>query len=191
MKKSLVLMAAFAVGLSIAASSPMGATAEKNPQVDANGSPAVELSARRLRSCRGCGSTSLERIVQPLKAKIEQIVAECGSRVISTDNRGGVTPNHRNHRAVDVSGNPKCIYDHLRDWPGGVSTDYATAPETPHVHVSYCPPGARECGARGREWGRRFAHNHERHYAARERGTRIRLAGILVQRGPDRLTAAY
>lgn len=101
------------------------------------------------------GSTSLARIVEPLKTKIETIIRECGSRVVSSDHRGGVTPNHRNHRAVDVSGNPQCIYSHLQDWPGGYSTDYNTAPYIKHVHISYCPP--QSCRG-GYEWGLRFAH---------------------------------
>ena len=113
------------------------------------------------------GSTSLARIVEPLKAKAEEIIAVCGSRVLSSDCRGGVTPNHRNHRAVDLKGNPRCMYALLKDWPGGVSTDYGSAPGTAHVHVSYCPPGSCK-GAY--EWGLRFAHRHPllgaRHAAA-------------------------
>lgn len=114
------------------------------------------------------GSTSLARIVEPLKSKIQEIIRDCGSRVVSSDQRGGVTPNHRNHRAVDVAGSPRCIYSHLTNWPGGVSTDYSTAPGTPHVHVSYCPPSSCK---RGWEWGLRFVHNHSstHTFAARSR----------------------
>lgn len=107
------------------------------------------------------GSTSLARIVEPLKSKAQEIVAACGSRVVSSDQRGGVTPLHRRHRAVDLQGNPSCIYAHLRSWPGGVSIDYSRAPGTKHVHVSYCPPG--NCGGlRPYEWGLRFSHGHDR-----------------------------
>jgi hypothetical protein len=49
---------------------------------------------------------------------------------------------------VDVRGNPRCIYAHLKRWPGGYSTDYAVVD---HVHISYNPGG--------QEWGLRFAHN--------------------------------
>lgn len=65
--------------------------------------------------------------------------------------------NHALRRAVDVQGNPACIYRHLKGWPGGFSTDYARAPGGPHVHISY---------NRGREWGLRFAHRgYSRRYA--------------------------
>lgn len=113
------------------------------------------------------GSTSLARIVEPLKSKIEEIVRECGAIVVSTDCRGGVTPNHREHRAVDINmpgrQGPACIYAHLKGWPGGVSTDYWTAPGVRHVHVSY---------NRKFEWGLRFAHNgghrHTKELAAKQ-----------------------
>lgn len=102
------------------------------------------------------GSTSLARIVEPLKSKAEEIVRDCKSRIVSTDMRGGKTPNHRQHRAVDIAGNPKCIYAKLASWPGGVSIDYWTAPGTPHVHFSYNP---------AHEWGLRFRHSGGHRYA--------------------------
>ena len=95
------------------------------------------------------GSVSLAGVVSPLAAKTQQIVASCGSRVVSGVRHGGHS-NHSIGRAVDLQGNPGCIYSMLRGWPGGVSTDYASAPGGPHVHVSYSPGG--------REWGLRFAH---------------------------------
>lgn len=120
------------------------------------------------------GSTSLARIVEPLKSKAEEIVRECGAVVVSTDCRGGVTPNHHDHRAVDIrmpgNGSPACIYAHLKDWKGGVSTDYHSAPGTKHVHFSWCPP--KEC-KRAYEWGARFAHTSPvkgTRYAARRGG---------------------
>ena len=106
-------------------------------------------------STANAGSTSLAKVVGPLADKAREIVRDCHSHIVSTTDRGGVTPNHRNGRAVDIAGNPSCIYAHLRNWPGGVSTDYATAPGTKHVHFSYCPP--REC-KRPWEWGLRFIH---------------------------------
>lgn len=106
------------------------------------------------------GSTSLARIVEPLKSMAETIVRECGAVIVSTDCRGGVTPNHREHRAVDIAmpgrQSPSCIYAHLKDWPGGVSTDYFSAPGTRHVHFSY---------NHKYEWGLRFAHNGGRRHS--------------------------
>ena len=117
------------------------------------------------------GSTSLARVVEPLKSKAEEIVRECGAIIVSTDCRGGKTPNHREGRAVDIAmrGNasPACIYAHLKGWPGGVSTDYWTAPGTKHVHFSY---------SKRHEWGLRFAHSGGRRYAKRH--VRHRVAAI-------------
>lgn len=55
---------------------------------------------------------------------------------------------HASGLAVDMAGNPGCIYARLRGWPGGYSTDYA---RVRHVHIS---------GPGGREDGLRFAHRH-------------------------------
>ncbi len=101
------------------------------------------------------GSVSMAGVVGPLAAKAQQIVATCGSRVVSAVRRGsrirgGHQSNHASGRAVDLQGNPRCIYAMLRGWPGGVSTDYGSAPGGAHVHVSYSPGGM--------EWGLRFAH---------------------------------
>lgn len=100
------------------------------------------------------GSTSLARVVGPLRAKAEEIVRECGAYIVSTDCRGGATPNHREGKAVDLQmpkgKSPSCIYAHLTNWPGGVSTDYWSAPGVRHVHFSY---------NRKHEWGLRFAHS--------------------------------
>jgi hypothetical protein len=107
------------------------------------------------------GSTSLDRVVWTLKSKVEAIVSDCGSRVVSTDQRGGKTPNHAQGKAVDVQGNPACIYKHLKGWEGGYTTDYATAPGTPHVHISY---------SREHEWGKRFTHGKKhKHKKKRKR----------------------
>jgi hypothetical protein len=53
---------------------------------------------------------------------------------------------HASGRAVDIKGNPHCIYSHLQGWPGGYSVDYGTVQ---HVHVSLG----------GVEDGLRFAHH--------------------------------
>lgn len=120
-----------------------------------------DINAGRCTNNRG--STSLARVVEPLASKAREIVSACGARIVSTDCRGGTTPNHRDGKAVDIAmpgkQSPACIYAHLESWPGGVSTDYWTAPRTRHVHFSY---------SRQHEWGLRF--NHRRTiYAAVQR----------------------
>jgi hypothetical protein len=101
-------------------------------------------------------SVDLVGIVPPLATKAREIMGTCGSKVVSAIRRGarvygGSASNHASGRAVDLQGNPSCIYAHLHSWPGGYSTDYAIAPGGPHVHVSYNPGGM--------EWGLRFAHH--------------------------------
>lgn len=92
-------------------------------------------------------------LVAPLKDKAEAILAACpGSYIMSavrhTRVRGsGRLSLHASGRAVDMAGNPACIYRELAGWPGGVSTDYS---RVRHVHFSYSPGGS--------EWGLRFAH---------------------------------
>ena len=121
-------------------------------------SPSEKLVTREAGARGVCrnnrGSTSLARVVEPLKSKAQEIVRECGAHIVSTDCRGGATPNHRLGLAVDIAmrgrGSPACIYAHLKGWPGGVSTDYWTAPGTKHVHFSY---------NRRHEWGLRFTHS--------------------------------
>lgn len=109
-------------------------------------------------------AASLKGVIPPLAAKAQEIVQACGSRVISSVRNtrvrwSGRISLHASGRAIDMAGNPACIYAHLRHWPGGVSTDYR---RVHHVHVSYWPGG--------REWGARFAHwrpvkRHIRRYA--------------------------
>lgn len=103
-------------------------------------------------------SVRLTGVVPRLAEKASQIVADCGSRVISAVRHTYVAGTrrislHASGRAVDLAGAPGCIYAHLRGWPGGYSTDYA---RVRHVHVSYDPHGRRE-------WGVRFAHGGGRH----------------------------
>jgi hypothetical protein len=99
----------------------------------------------------------LSGITPVLAAKVREIVADCGSLVISTISPRGNRSNHPIGRAVDLRGSPGCIYAHLKGWPGGYSTDYSAVG---HVHISYNPGG--------QEWGLRFAHNsHGRHRATR------------------------
>ena len=101
-----------------------------------------------------------------LLSKVAEIKAVCGSKVVSGHRPGSRTPSghiseHALGRAVDMQGNPSCIYRLLRNWPGGYSTDYASAPGGPHVHISYGPGG--------REWGQRFAHSGKSYISARKK----------------------
>lgn len=97
-------------------------------------------------------AVSLDGVVEPLASKARQIVASCGSKIISakrhTRVRGtGRWSLHASGRAVDISGNPSCIRGQLAGWPGGASNDYG---RVGHYHISYAPGGP--------EWGQRFAH---------------------------------
>lgn len=99
-------------------------------------------------------SVGISGVVAPLAAKAREISASCGSRVVSGVRHTYIAGTrrislHASGQAVDMVGNPKCIYAHLRDWPGGYSTDYRRAR---HVHISWT--------GGGREWGARFAHGH-------------------------------
>jgi hypothetical protein len=111
----------------------------------------------------GASVGRLPGIVPALAAKVGQIVRDCGSRVISTVRhtlvRGTrVLSLHASGRAVDVSGNPSCIYGELRGWPGGYSTDYSSVR---HVHISL---GGREDGIRFVHGGRHHGHRHHRRH---------------------------
>jgi hypothetical protein len=117
---------------------------------------------RQIKAKSASRSGSLTGVVAPLAAKAREIVDSCGSVVVSGVARRGSRSNHPRGRAIDLAGNPSCIYAHLLSWPGGVSTDYARAPGRPHVHVSYNPGG--------QEWGLRFTH---RGYSAQAKSKRL------------------
>jgi hypothetical protein len=116
-------------------------------------------------------SKSLDGVVPILAEKVREIVATCGSQIWSTVRHTFVAgtrriSQHASGTAVDLHGNPGCIYAMLRGWPGGYSTDYA---RVRHVHVSY---GGREHGARfahggGTRYARRHAHRYRYASAAR------------------------
>jgi hypothetical protein len=102
------------------------------------------------------GATSLDGVVAPLAAKVREIQSACGAKIISAVARRNVRlpPGqppllslHASGRAVDIAGNPACIYPMLQNWPGGYSTDYGRV-QPNHVHISFG----------GREHGRRFKH---------------------------------
>jgi hypothetical protein len=119
-------------------------------------------SAKKRTGARS-GSVSLNGVTPVLAAKAREITAACGSSVISAVSRRGNRSNHPIGRAVDMRGNPSCIYAHLKGWPGGYSTDYRSAG---HVHISYNPGG--------QEWGLRFAHGGHMHSATRIASARAR-----------------
>lgn len=102
----------------------------------------------------------LRGVAPELAANAREIASACGSRIISGVRHTRVAGTrrmslHASGRAVDMAGNPRCIYARLRGWPGGVSTDYG---RVRHVHFSLG----------GGEDGLRFAHRHT--------GRRVRLA---------------
>lgn len=107
-------------------------------------------------------SKSLAGVVAPLAAKARQLQSICNARIISAVRHtyiagtGGRLSLHASGRAVDIAGNPSCLYANLRNWPGGVSMDYG---RVRHVHLSYAPGGP--------EWGARFNHGGGRARRAR------------------------
>lgn len=104
------------------------------------------------------GRHSLNGFPTQLVSKVRELQSSCGSKIVSAYRPGArvcsrgrcVRSNHSIKRAVDMQGNPTCMYARLRSWPGGVSTDYNTAPGGKHIHISYNPGGM--------EWGVRFRH---------------------------------
>jgi hypothetical protein len=105
-------------------------------------------------------------IVSALAAKVREISSSCGSSIVSGVRHTHIANTrtmslHATGRAVDMRGNPRCIYQHLSGWPGGYSTDYG---RVQHVHISY--------SAGGREWGLRFAHGGHGRYAHHHRHRR-------------------
>lgn len=101
------------------------------------------------------GSVSLSGVVGPLAAKAREIQSACGARVISAVRKTFIAGTrtislHASGRAVDMAGNPACIYRHLAAWPGGVSVDYS---RVQHVHFSLDQSGGREMGLRFRHGG--------------------------------------
>jgi hypothetical protein len=126
---------------------------------------------------RLAGSVSTAGVGGTLAAKTHEIVSSCGSTVISGFRPGariagsGHMSLHASGRAVDIRGNPGCIYAHLRGWQGGYSVDYGAVR---HVHISL---GGREDGVRFSHYGghhaHRFSHGgHRQHFAMHDWGHR-------------------
>jgi hypothetical protein len=114
-------------------------------------------------------TTNLASIGGTLAAKAREIVASCGSTVISSFRPGariagtGHISMHASGRAVDIRGNPSCIYGHLQGWRGGYSVDYGAVQ---HVHISL---GGHEDGLRfSHHSSHRIRHgwHHARHFAS-------------------------
>jgi hypothetical protein len=83
-------------------------------------------------------SPSLAGIQPQLAHKVREIVHACHARINSTFRPharvagSGRMSLHAVHKAVDVSGNYRCIYAHLRGWPS-----YSIDPQVVHhVHIS-------------------------------------------------------
>lgn len=102
-------------------------------------------------------------VIGALLAKANEIVSECGSKIVSGYRPGARVAGtrrmslHASGHAVDMQGNPACIYRVLNGWPGGYSTDYRAVN---HVHISLF----------GREDGRRFTHHIGRRHARHHHG---------------------
>lgn len=91
----------------------------------------------------------LDGVSKPLADKARSIERLCGSRVISGFRKTRVKGTrrmslHASGLAVDMRGNPRCIYAQLKGWPGGYSIDYS---RVNHVHISL---GGNEDGLRFR-----------------------------------------
>lgn len=124
---------------------------------------------------RGRSSEAPAGIVAPLASKVAELQAACGSVMTP---HGGVRHTYVKHtrslslhasgKAVDMSGNPRCLYAHLAGWQGGYSIDYG---RVRHVHISWDQDGGKEWGVHFRHGVKRsrFAHRHQRlrHASAR------------------------
>lgn len=122
---------------------------------------------------------SLAGVVPRLAEKVRELQDKCGaiptSAVRRTYVRGsGRRSLHWDGKAVDVVGNPKCMYPLVAKWPGGVSTDYWTvrcgARRCPHMHISLDEKGRREMRARFAHRGgvkrTRYARHQRQRYAS-------------------------
>jgi uncharacterized protein YcbK (DUF882 family) len=112
------------------------------------------------RESRTRASVSMAGVVPALAAKVAQIQSACpGAHVISSVRHTRIRGTrrmslHATGEAVDMRGNPSCVYAQLRDWPGGYSTDYGRAR---HIHISLAANG-REAGLRFTHGGKSYRH---------------------------------
>ena len=88
-------------------------------------------------------SVSLEGVTPILAAKAREIEATCGSVIISAIAKRPIRSNHPIGRAVDVEGNPGCVYALLKDLAGrlfhrlfsGASRPHQLQPRRPGVGI--------------------------------------------------------
>lgn len=107
-------------------------------------------------------SAKLKDLVPGLATKTSEILGACNTHIASAYRRGarvagsGRPSLHSLYpsQAVDLVGDPSCIYAHLKKWAGGYSVDYRAVR---HVHVSL--------SSSGRERGARFVHYRSTRYA--------------------------
>lgn len=111
------------------------------------------ISAYKRKVYREAKGVSLKGVHPVLAAKAREISSKCGSIVVSAVARRRNRSLHPIGRAVDMTGNPKCMANELRGWRGGLSTDYWKVRRIsgiPHFHISWG----------GSEHGLRFAHRY-------------------------------
>ncbi|MDB5584816.1 MAG: hypothetical protein JWR80_9992 [Bradyrhizobium sp.] len=133
---------------------------------------AAALSVKKISHLRGALKTefSTSGIVAPLAAKVAEIQSACGSKVISAVRHTYIAGTrrislHASGQAVDVQGNPGCVYSHLQGYAGGYSTDYG---RMGHIHISWGGPeqGLRFAHGGGHRHARRYARHRHHRYAA-------------------------
>lgn len=132
------------------------------PRAEARVKPRRAVARHRAPSVTQTLVRAATGIVAPLAAKVAEIQTSCGSRVVSALRHTRVAGTrtmslHASGQAVDIAGNPSCIYAALSGWAGGYSTDYS---RVAHVHISW---GGREHGVRFVHDGHRHARHHARH----------------------------
>jgi hypothetical protein len=120
---------------------------------------------------RGRSSEAPAGIIAPLAAKVAELQSACGSAVISGVRHSYVKHTrrlslHASGKAVDMRGNPGCLYAHLAGWPGGYSVDYG---RVRHVHISWDQDGGREWGVHFRHGSHRHARRHHHRYASAQK----------------------
>ncbi|WP_210208619.1 hypothetical protein [Rhodoplanes roseus] len=129
------------------------------PAVEPNQWTTPTAQARPMVSTRQADGARVGGLVAPLAQKAAQIASACGAQVISGVRHTRVAGSgrmslHASGQAVDMRGNPGCIYRMLGGWSGGYSTDYG---RVKHVHISW---GGREQGLRFSHGGGRSRHAH-------------------------------
>lgn len=162
MKRLILAAALFAVSTSAHSQSALEWAAQwmnytnAASSYDRSGKVVSKSFANRLIRAEG----HLAGVYGPLASKAREIESACGSRVISGLRHTRVAGSrrmslHASGHAIDIAGNPGCIYARLRGFRGGYSIDYG---RVLHVHISL---GGGEDGAR-------FAHySSRRRYAFR------------------------